>query len=1513
MADSVSSGAVCFFIDSIVADHNFTSSEGANHGNGPMTESARFSSLLGYEVLDSLPEAQFDELTKLAAEICEAPISLISFVDKDRQWFKSRVGISLTETPRAEAFCSEAVNGVGLMEVPDALEDARFARMPLVVGAEAIRFYAGVSLVAPNGAAVGTICVMDRSPRKLTESQRESLVELGRQVVERLELRKKIRRLKAEYRAQNGISVDGEIVAIASNLSGGISYFNRGAEELLGYASGEMMGRTLASLRAVPELGLGGEGGSGEETYLCKDGSSVRVTVVSRVMKDASGGRIGTFTVMRKASGKSGKMEEMGDVLVKMRLERALIGLGVVAIFLIAVVFMIARQLQKEHHQTQVAFKDATVEFALSHLWLEQLMAGDEDHEFARDVHGKLDAARDLLQKSEVSEMAARWSRLSAMDQGNHVEAGKRLKKMAWQLEEWRKLAVERWSDPAKHRAGSALIRRCDELFEEIMVDGRSYGEFLRKVEAGTDDLMRMTFLLLGAILVAMMGIAGLIFRRARLIEEKLRAGLMIDLEISDEALAKEATESRISREELATREKQMTEFFNRSNDLILAVGEDGRMVFANRAWQVVMGYSREESLGLNLFDLLVLEKREDGLKSFQTIFRGEVVGVAEISILTKGGEKIELLGNLQLEGLEEGKRVWGIFRNETELRSVTRSQEKYLEQKARFNEALLMVRDQLEGEAFDCDALATRTISDILGVDRVSVWQFRDEPRAIDCQGLFQRSEGRFELVEMSLLESDYPRYFAAVSGYRPLLAEDARRDPMTSEFTDGYLIPLGIFSMLDVPLRLGDVLVGVLCCEQLGAIRQWTGDEVKFVTDVVSYLMLAKERILRAKVEAELVRHEERNRLLVEGSQLALVSIDQGSRRFTFGNPAALELFGVKEVPEFLELGLADISAGRQADGEDSRAGAEAMMTQAFEMGTFSGDWIFRRGAWSIFMGTITLTRLEQDGQPFLHGMVRDISAQKLAEQTQAERAAELEMLVDERTEALRKSQKQFEDLFEFAPDAVILVNAEQRINLFNQNAVELFEYVKAEVVGELVSKLFDGDSKAKFLDLLGERLGNVDVDVGEVSGEMKSMRMFGQKKDGEKFPMELTLSPLASAVGLLWMVAVRDISERLRVERKAQRAQRLESIGQLAGGVAHDINNALAPILMASELLRLASPQSGELVETIESSTKRCALMVRQLLAFARGSEGEHVPIRPLHLLKELEGIMASTFPKSISVRHQYAAELWTVKGDPTQLHQVLLNLCVNARDAMPNGGTLTVQAEIVDLDAAALHHVERGVPGRYILFRVTDNGMGISSEHLERIFDPFFTTKSLDQGTGLGLSTVIGIVRSHGGWVQVYSAVGEGSVFSVYLPSVVDAEVLPRLGSSVQAAFQGGGELVLVVDDEAPVRRITEALLISLNFRVVTASGGVEALALIAEHRKDLRLILTDLHMPQMDGIGLLREVRVLLPGVEVIVASGRMDDEQMGEIRRLGVKSCLDKPFTRAGLIEALRGALGKAG
>ncbi|MCX6977016.1 MAG: PAS domain S-box protein, partial [Verrucomicrobia bacterium] len=864
--------------------------------------------------------------------------------------------------------------------------------MPLVVGGEAIRFYAGVSLVAPSGSSVGTICVMDRSPRKLTESQRESLVALGCRVVERLELRKRMRLLEVEARAQSELLTDGEIVGMATDLSGAIHYFNRAAERLLGYSSKEMMGRTLASLRGVSELPGGGQGGkfgggNGEEVCLCKDGGLVRVRVLSRLMKDSMGVMTGTFTVLQKVNGESGEVGEgegggMGGV-VKMtrRLERVLIGLGVMAIFLIVGIFMIARQLQKEHHETQVAFKDATLEFALSHLWLEQLMAGDTDHEFGRDVNGKLDNAGVFLKRSEVSDLAAGLSLLSSMDNGVNVEGGKRLKKMAAQLEEWRKLAVERWSDPLNHRMGGRTVQRCDELFEEIMSDGESYGEFLGKVEACTENLIRKTFLLLGFILVVMVGIAVLIFRRARVIEERLRVGLMSELQVTDDALAKEVSESRMGREELAMRERQMTEFFNRSNDFILAVGEDGRIVFANRAWQVVMGYSREESLGINLFDLLVLETREDELKSFQTIFRGEVVGVAEISILTKGGEKIELLGNMQLEGVGEEKRVWGIFRNETEMRSVARSQKKYLEQKARFNEALLMVRDQLEGSEFDCDALATRTISDILGVDRVSVWQFRDEPRAIDCQGLFQRSEGRFELLEMSLLEADYPGYFAAVSGYRPVLASDARRDPMTSEFTDGYLVPLGIFSMLDVPLRLGEVLVGVLCCEQLGAIRQWTADEVKFVTDVVSYLMLAKERISRAKVEAELLRHEERNRLLVEGSQLALVSIDQGTRRFTFGNPAALELLGVKEMPEFLELGLADISAGRQADGEDSRAGAEVMMTKAFEIGTFSGDWIFRRGAWSIFIGTITLRRLEQDGQPFLHGVVRDISAQKLA----------------------------------------------------------------------------------------------------------------------------------------------------------------------------------------------------------------------------------------------------------------------------------------------------------------------------------------------------------------------------------------------------------------------------------------------------------------------------------------------------------------------------------------------------
>lgn len=385
-------------------------------------------------------------------------------------------------------------------------------------------------------------------------------------------------------------------------------------------------------------------------------------------------------------------------------------------------------------------------------------------------------------------------------------------------------------------------------------------------------------------------------------------------------------------------------------------------------------------------------------------------------------------------------------------------------------------------------------------------------------------------------------------------------------------------------------------------------------------------------------------------------------------------------------------------------------------------------------------------------------------------------------------------------------------------------------------------------------------------------------------------------------------RNLAERKNMESLALRSQRMEALGTLSGGVAHDLNNALAPILMGVELLKMRCPQESKILDMFETSARRGAEMVRQLLTFAKGAEGDRTVLQVAHLVREMEKLMKSSFPKNIQLVVSCAPDLPTVLGDTTQLHQVLLNLCVNARDAMPTGGTLTLEAQLLEVDEAFASSVPDARPGSHVALRVHDTGAGISKEIIDRIFDPFFTTKSPDKGTGLGLSTVMGIVKSHGGFLQVSSQPGLGSTFTAFLPAhVAEGGMTPAPAAAVSCP--GHGETILLVDDEAAVREMAGVVLQRLNFKPVTATDGADGLQLAMRHQAELRVIITDLHMPHMDGLAFVRVLRLVLPDVPVVVASGRMEDPQAAEMKALGVTHRLDKPFTEGQLAEVLQDVL----
>ena len=392
----------------------------------------------------------------------------------------------------------------------------------------------------------------------------------------------------------------------------------------------------------------------------------------------------------------------------------------------------------------------------------------------------------------------------------------------------------------------------------------------------------------------------------------------------------------------------------------------------------------------------------------------------------------------------------------------------------------------------------------------------------------------------------------------------------------------------------------------------------------------------------------------------------------------------------------------------------------------------------------------------------------------------------------------------------------------------------------------------------------------------------------------------------VGRVW--SFRDITERTQLEQRFLRTQRMESIGALAGGVAHDLNNILSPIMVSAPLLRegLGKDEIDKLVNNIEVSAQRGAAIVKQLLAFGRGMEGEKVPVFLRHTVMEVTRIVEETFPRNISIQTSAPKDLWPVTGDPTHMHQVALNLCINARDAMPNGGTITMSAANVEVngDDPMVEEDENASAGPFVVLKLVDSGCGISPQLKDKIFDPFFTTKELGRGSGLGLSTVLGIAKSHGGFIRVTSEVDQGSTFEVFIPATPEAT--PIEPKEKAPPEKGHGETILVVDDEPNVLEATAKLLEQNGYKVLTCRDGAEAVEKCGESDAGIQVVLTDVMMPNMDGATMMRRLTELAPGMCVVATSGLEKDERFDEMKELGLEAFLPKPYTPDKLLGVLR-------
>ncbi len=495
------------------------------------------------------------------------------------------------------------------------------------------------------------------------------------------------------------------------------------------------------------------------------------------------------------------------------------------------------------------------------------------------------------------------------------------------------------------------------------------------------------------------------------------------------------------------------------------------------------------------------------------------------------------------------------------------------------------------------------------------------------------------------------------------------------------------------------------------------------------------------------------------------------------------------------------------------------------------------------------------------------------------------------------IEASERHWKMLFDNSPIPVMVYDEEtQRIWTVNKAMVARYGYTLEEFRGMEVSALYEEKyrSQVPLPGLSGER------DRPEVVKHL-------QKGGGEIY-IELSSSPTEFAGRPARLVHGVDVTEKKELENRFLRAQRLECLGMLASGIAHDLNNVLAPILMSASMLHEPLPEETrtEFLTAIEHSAQRGAKLVRQVLAFVRGTDGEKMTLSPEAIINEVLEMARQTFPKSIRIQSRIAKDLWPIYGESTKLYQVFLNLTLNARDAMDGQGVLDIEVRNCELPAEALKSNPSAKAGRYVAFVVRDTGTGIPPEVIQQIFVPFFSTKGEGKGTGLGLSTVLAIVQSHGGVIEVASKVGEGSVFTVYLPAMDSSEPEPE---KFEVRATGHGQRILVVDDEPGMLKMLQMLLSQKGYDVVAVSSANEALKIYKAEGDRVDLVIADLIMPGKDGVALARGIRKLNREARILISSGFKSEQRLKKLEELGITHFLKKPYSPNELLHAVSTAL----
>jgi PAS domain S-box-containing protein len=634
-------------------------------------------------------------------------------------------------------------------------------------------------------------------------------------------------------------------------------------------------------------------------------------------------------------------------------------------------------------------------------------------------------------------------------------------------------------------------------------------------------------------------------------------------------------------------------------------------------------------------------------------------------------------------------------------------------------------------------------------------------------------------------------------------------------------------------------------------------------------------KTEVQRRQRTAEaLSETEQRYQLLFYKNPLPMWVFDLDTLAFLAVNDAAIDKYGYS-AEEFASMTIRDLHVPEEVaeleelfSGEKARLPANGIVVKHLKK---DGSTIWAE----IISRVVTLS-----GREAKLALSNDITERKATEDRVREQAA----------------------LLDLASDAILVQDLSGKVRFWNKGAERLYGWSAEQAIGNEMTALFPKQDKPALASAEKELLAR-----GEWTGELRKHTQSGQEV---MVSTRWTLLRNDRGEPCSVLIIDTDITEKKKLEAQFLRAQRMEGIGTLATGMAHDLNNILAPILMSAGYLRWDIPpdEREKAIGRIELSVKRGAEIIQQVLTFGRGIDGERVAVRPAELVAEIGEIVGQTFPKNITLTVASQPDLWLLMGDRTQIHQVLLNLCVNARDAMPKGGNLTLRANMMTLNEPMAALPAPAPPGPYIVFEVVDTGCGISTADRERIFDPFFTTKEVGKGTGLGLSTALGIVQSHHGVVIVESELQRGTTFKVFFPA--SPRAAHKETSKINALPpHGNGEVLLIVDDEPDIISGMRQMLERHNYRVFTASNGEKAMELLENSEQKIDVLVTDMMMPAMDGVALIRAVRNVMPDLKIIASSGLGTDmggnSRSQELKSLGVSAFLPKPYGNHKLLMTL--------